>query len=141
MSYKLKDVVWCVPCYNNCMLSYFLICLTFSTQRYKKDYFLFICGIFKKLSIQQILQSLKIIIWYIKQAYLFLFGRVFSELFGRNFNTQFFWYRSCFEAFFICSMEMVVGRFERTVAYLHITVAVGGLFDSIVHEHYNCWPL
>jgi len=27
---------------------------------------------------------------------------------------------------FISSLEMVVGRFERTVAYLHITVAVGG---------------
>ena len=69
MSYKLKDVVWCVPCYNNCMLSYFLICLTFSTQRYKKDYFLFICGIFKKLPIQQILQSLKIIIWHKKLSF------------------------------------------------------------------------
>jgi len=48
MSYKLTDVVWCGPCYNNCMLSYFLmemftkvqhhkklvICLTFSTQRH-----------------------------------------------------------------------------------------------------------
>jgi len=28
--------------------------------------------------------------------------------------------------FFIYSLEMVVGPFERTVAYLHITVAVGG---------------
>ena len=27
---------------------------------------------------------------------------------------------------------MVVGRFERTVAYLHIIVAVGGPFGSIV---------
>jgi len=28
-----------------------------------------------------------------------LFDRVFSERFGRNFNTQFFGYRSWFEAF------------------------------------------
>jgi len=69
---------------------------------------------------------------------LLLFDRVFSELFGRNFNPQFLRYRSCFEAFFICSLEMVVGRFEMTVAHLHITVAVWGLFDSIVLEHYNC---
>ena len=83
MSYKLIDVVWCGPCDNNCMLSYFLmemftkvqqhkkweICLTFSTQRYKKNYFLFICGIFKKLPIQQKLPSLKIIIWYKKLSF------------------------------------------------------------------------
>jgi len=28
--------------------------------------------------------------------------------------------------FFICSLEMVVWSLERTAAYLHITVAVGG---------------
>jgi len=38
----------------------------------------------------------KIIIWY---KYLLLFNRVFPELFGRNFNSQFFRYRSWFEAF------------------------------------------
>ena len=67
-----------------------------------------------------------------------LFGRVFSELFGRNFNPQFFGIEVVFEAFFICSLEMVVGLFERTVAYLHITVAVEDPFDSIELEHYNC---
>ena len=57
-------------------------------------YFLFNCRIFIKLSINQVLQSLKIIIWYNKNIiwykYLLLFDRVFSELFGRNFNKQFF---------------------------------------------------
>jgi len=42
------------------------------------------------------MQSLTIIIWY---KCLHLFDRVFSELFGRNFNPQFFRYRSLFEAF------------------------------------------
>jgi len=32
--------------------------------------------------------------------------------------------------FFICSLEMVVGRFERTVAYLPITVVVGGALTA-----------
>ena len=48
-------------------------------------------------------QSLKIIIWYNKNIiwykYLLLFDRVFSELFGRNYNKQFFRYRSWFETF------------------------------------------
>jgi len=35
------------------------------------------------------------------------------------------------QLFFICSLEMVVGRFERKVAYLHIAAAVGGPFDSL----------
>jgi len=41
----------------------------------------------------------KIIIWCKKLSF-GIFGRVFSELFGRNFNPQFFRYRSWFEAFF-----------------------------------------
>jgi len=57
-----------------------LDCITaFSTQRHNKDYFLFNCGIFIKLSEYQILQSLKIIIWYKKLS----FGaRICSDLIG-----------------------------------------------------------
>jgi len=66
-------------------------------------YFLFNCRISIKLSINQVLQSLQIIIWYNKNIiwykYLLLFDRAFSELFGRNFNKQFFRYRSWFETF------------------------------------------
>jgi len=58
---------------------------------------LYYSKIFIKLSIQQILQALKIIIGY---KNLLVFDRVFSEIFGRNFNPPVFRYRSWFEAFY-----------------------------------------
>ena len=58
-----------------------------------------------------------------------LFGRVFSELFGRNFNPQSFRYRSWFEAF----LYLLIGDGGEVAVkgrYLHITVAVEGHFES-----------
>jgi len=46
-----------------------------------------------------------VIIWY---KYLLLFDRVFSELFGRNFNPQFLGIEVGLKLFFICTLEMVV---------------------------------
>jgi len=36
MSYKFKDVGWCGPCYNTCMLSYFLMEMFTKVQHHKK---------------------------------------------------------------------------------------------------------
>jgi len=68
---------------------------------------------------------------------LVLLRRVFSELFGRNFNHNFFRFKSRFEAFpylFIGGG----GGVALKGSLLHITVAVGGPFDSIVLALYNC---
>jgi len=48
---------------------------------------------------------------------LLLFDRVFSELFARNFNPQFLGIglEVGLKLFLICSLEMVVGPFEREV--------------------------
>jgi len=149
MPYKLK--MQCGPCYNNCMLSYLLmemftkvphhkrweICLTFSTQWHKKDYFLFNCGVFIKLSIFQVLQSLKIIIWYKTLSFglsrLFaLIWWVFSELLDEILTHNFFRNRSWFEAF----LYLLVGDGGGAPLkgrYLHIKVAVGSLW-----KHSTC---
>jgi len=55
---------------------------------------------------------------------LLLFDRVFSELFGRNFNPQFSRYRSWFEAF-LYLLRGDDGGGVLKGRYLHITVAVG----------------
>jgi len=83
---------------------------------------------------------------------LLLFNRAFSELFGRNFNPQFFRYRSWFEAFLYLLLgdgggaPLEMWYLHITIAvggpvkarYLHITIAVGGLFESKVVTHYSC---
>ena len=90
------------------------ICLTFWTQRHKKDYFLFNCGIFIKLGKYQILQCLKFIIWYKK-------------------------IEVGLKLFFIFSLEMVVGV-PLKGRHLHIKVVVGGPFQSKELRHNNsCW--
>jgi len=106
---------------------------------------------FHKLSINQILQSLKIIIWYKKiiiwYKYLLLFDRVFLELFGRNF------YKVDLKLFFICLLEMVVGPFWKYSAntlqlllgspfkgrYLHITIDICVSFKGMELAHYTCY--
>jgi len=76
-------------------------------------YFLFNCRIFIKLSINQVLQSLKIIIWYNKNIiwyrYLLLFDRVFSELLEETLTNNFLGIEVGLKLFFICLLEMVVG--------------------------------
>jgi len=60
---------------------------------------------------------------------LLLFHRVFSELFGRNFNPQIFRYSSWFEAF----LYLLIGDGGGAALqgrYLHITVAVGALLTA-----------
>jgi len=73
----------------------------------------------------------------LSRAYSLLFDRIFSELFGRNFNPQFFRYRSWFEVFLYLLIGDVGGVAVKG-QYLHITVVVGGPFESIVLAHYNC---
>jgi len=65
---------------------------------------------------------------------LLLFDRVFSELYGRNFNPQFFRYRSWFEAF----LYLIIGDgggVALKVRYLHITLALWVPFESKVLGH------
>jgi len=58
-------------------------------------------------------------------AYLLSFHKYFSELFGRNFNPQFFTYRSWFE----CFLYLLIGDgggVALNARFLHIKVAAGG---------------
>jgi len=65
---------------------------------------------------------------------LLLFDKVFPELFGRNFNPQFFWVWKLVWSFFICSLEMVVGPFERKVL-THYRCSLGPLWKEGLHTH------
>jgi len=80
---------------------------------------------------------------------LLLLDRVLSELFGRNFKSQFFTCRSWFEAFLYLligdggGVTLKVRYVHIKVAaggplkasYLHITAAFGGPFESKVFAH------
>ena len=76
----------------------------------------------------------KVIIW---NKLLFLFDRVFWELFETNFNPQSFKkYWSWFEAFPYLHIRDAGGPCESGV--LTLTVGVGGPFESRVPTHWSC---
>jgi len=75
---------------------------------------------------------MEVIIWY---KHLLLFHWVFLECFGKNFNDNFFRYRSWFEDFFICRLVMEVRFFESTER-THYT-CYWGPFESKVHKHFS----
>jgi len=59
-------------------------------------------------------------------AYFPSFDKDFSELFGRNFNPQFFTYRSWFEAF----LYLLIGDgggVALKATYLHMKIAAGAI--------------
>jgi len=144
------------------MLSYFLmemftkekhhkkweIYVTFLSQRHKNNTFLFICGIFIKLSIYQILQSLKIIIWYKKLSFgisrpicsylIASFQNFLEEILTHNF----FRYRSWLEAF----LNLIIGDFfiwslgspwKDSIYTLDYSCCWGPLWQHVL-AHYHC---
>ena len=117
------------------------ICLTFSTQRHRKDYFLFIWGFSSNHQYSKFCNLWKSSFGKSRPICSYFVGS-FQNFLEEILTHNFFRYGSWFEAF----LYLLIGGGGWVALkgrYLHIAAAVGGPFENTLLARYTCcwWPL